>query len=68
MVSLKNIKMKPKLVTLFLLIGIIPSAIIGWFSAHQATESLMEETYNQLISMREIKKSEIEYPSILTMQ
>jgi len=59
MLRLKDIKMKPKLISLFLIIGLIPIIIVGFWSARIATDSLMKKSYDQLIAMREIKKSAI---------
>ncbi|MCP4714929.1 MAG: hypothetical protein GY868_07420, partial [Deltaproteobacteria bacterium] len=52
--------MKPKLIGLFLIVGIIPLAITGWWSAQLATEALMEKSYGQLEAVRGIKKGQIE--------
>ncbi|MEA1967995.1 MAG: methyl-accepting chemotaxis protein [Thermodesulfobacteriota bacterium] len=59
MISLNDIKMKPKLITLFLIAGLIPIAIVGFWSNFQAKNSLMDKTDQQLISMRELKKKQI---------
>ncbi len=58
--KLKDIKMKPKLIGLFLIVGVIPLIIVGWWSARLATEALMHESFNQLESVRGIKKAQIE--------
>ena len=34
MAGLKNIKMKPKLIGLFLIVGIIPLALVGFWAAN----------------------------------
>ena len=60
MIQLKDIKMKPKLIGLFLAVGIIPLVIVGFWSSRLATEALMEKTYGQLESVRGIKKAQIE--------
>ncbi|KJR44022.1 methyl-accepting chemotaxis sensory transducer, partial [Candidatus Magnetoovum chiemensis] len=60
MLRLQDIKMKPKLIGLFLLIGIIPMALGGWWAKKLSTDSLMEASYSQLKSIREIKKIQIE--------
>ncbi len=60
MVGLKDIKMKPKLLVLFLLAGLIPLLIVGWWSSKLATKSLMDKSYSQLEAAREIKKAQIE--------
>ncbi len=60
MFSLKNVKMKPKLMGLFLVVGLVPIILVGWGSARLAGDSLMDQAYNQLRSAREIKKKQIE--------
>lgn len=54
MIKLKNIKMKPKLIGIFLLVGLIPLICVGWWSGHLAKKSLMEKSYGQLEAMREV--------------
>jgi methyl-accepting chemotaxis protein len=60
MLRLKDIKMKPKLTGLFLLVGIIPLAIVGYWSSSLATDALMEKSFGQLESVRGIKKAQVE--------
>jgi len=59
MPSLNNVRIKPKLISLFLLVGLIPVAIVGWFSAQQADKALLKASFNQLESVRDIKKSQL---------
>lgn len=59
MIKLKNIKMKPKITVLFLLAGIVPLLLTGWWSGRLATKALMDEAYKDLVAMREIKKAQI---------
>jgi len=58
MFSLKNVKMKPKLISLFLIAGIVPIVIVGFFSSFKAQKSLIHDAHNQLTSVREIKKQD----------
>ncbi|MBF0380458.1 MAG: methyl-accepting chemotaxis protein [Magnetococcales bacterium] len=60
MLSLKNVHMRPKLIGLFLLVGLLPLATVGWFSSIKSSEALMEASFNELKSMRMVKKSQIE--------
>ncbi|QTA83950.1 Two component system response regulator/histidine kinase CheA-like, Hpt and CheW-like domains-containing [Desulfonema limicola] len=60
MFSLKNIKMKPKMICLFVIAGIIPLIITGVWSGIQATDALMNKSYDQLMAIREIKKKQVE--------
>ena len=57
---LNDIKIKPKLIGLFLVVGLVPLMIVGWWSARLATEALMEKSFGQLQSVRGIKKTQIE--------
>ena len=43
MFSLKNVNMKPKLIGLFLIVGILPLAVVGFWAANLATGALMEK-------------------------
>jgi len=54
--SLKNMKMKPKLIFLFLFAGFISLVPVSLWSGLKAWESLMESAYAQLESIRELKK------------
>ena len=58
--ALKNIKMKPKLISLFLLVGLIPLTLVGGWSSKLANDALMAQSYAQLVAVREIKKDQIE--------
>ena len=60
MIKLKDIKMKPKLITLFLLVGIIPLAVIGWQSINLGRDALMRSAFAQLEGVRNLKKTQIE--------
>jgi methyl-accepting chemotaxis protein len=60
MIRLKNIKMKPKLIGIFLLVGMIPLISVGWWSSHLAQKSLMTQAYDQLDAMREVKKAQVQ--------
>ena len=60
MKRLKDVSMKPKLIGLFLAIGLLPIALVGFWSSRLATEALMETAYDQLTAVREIKKTQIQ--------
>ncbi len=60
MIKLKDIKMKPKLIGLFLAVGLVPLIIVGWYSSKLASDSLMEKSAAQLEAVRGIKKAQIE--------
>ncbi|MBE9568949.1 MAG: methyl-accepting chemotaxis protein, partial [Proteobacteria bacterium] len=55
-----NMKLKMKLGIAFLLVGILPAAAIGLFSLNEASEALHQQAFNQLESVRGIKKAQIE--------
>ena len=60
MIKLNDIKMKPKLIVLFLLTGLIPLIMVGWWSSQKANAALMQSSFNQLEGLRSVKKNEIE--------
>ncbi len=56
---MKNMLIKTKLIISFMLIGLIPFIYMGLTSYINSSKSLEEKSYNQLISIREIKKTEV---------
>jgi len=60
MFRLKDIKLKPKLIGLFLFVSVVPLVFISWTSIQNAKESLLEEASSKLVSIRNIKKSYLE--------
>ncbi|MCP3849770.1 MAG: hypothetical protein GY694_05970, partial [Gammaproteobacteria bacterium] len=59
MLHLNNIRIKPKLISLFLLIGLLPLFLVGWYALQQSEEALLKTSFNQLSAVRDIKKSQI---------
>lgn len=57
---LSDIKMRPKLLGLFLLVGLVPLVVVAWFSEKQAEEALMHSAFNQLEGVQAIKKGQIQ--------
>ena len=57
---LKKIALKTKLVAAFLLVGLIPLAVIGYLAIDKSGEAMSDQVYGQLISLREIKKARVE--------
>ena len=55
----KNVKLGTRLVVAFLLVGIVPFAIIGTISLIKASKALETQAFNQLEAVREIKKEQI---------
>ena len=60
MPTIRNIRLKPKLTILFILAGVVPLVAVGWWSSNTAMDALMEKSYAQLESIREVKKSAVE--------
>ena len=60
MAKQRNVTMKAKLIGFFLVVGLIPLALVGFWSSMQATGALMQKTYDGLEAVREIKKGQIE--------
>ncbi len=52
--------MKPKLIGLFVLTGIIPLVVLGIWCSKLVGDSLIERSYGQLEAVREIKKAQIQ--------
>jgi methyl-accepting chemotaxis protein len=57
---LKKMKLKVKLILIFLSVGIIPFGILSIFSMNQITHSLSKQVFSQLVSIRDIKKAQVE--------
>jgi len=55
-----RIGLKNKMLGLFLAAGLIPILLIGFMATMISTDSLMEASYGQLVSMRGVKKGQIE--------
>ncbi|MEE8317900.1 MAG: methyl-accepting chemotaxis protein [Candidatus Omnitrophota bacterium] len=52
--------MGAKVITLFLIAGIVPFAVVGILGYKSADTSLREQAFNQLVSVRETRKMQIE--------
>jgi methyl-accepting chemotaxis protein len=57
---IKDVRLKPKLTIFFLLVGLVPLAIVGWWATQSATDSLLDASYAQLKAVRGIKANQIE--------
>lgn len=55
-----TLNLRAKLILLFLVVGMIPMGIVGWLSGTSATDALMKQSFNQLSSLRQVKKIQIE--------
>ena len=61
MLRLKNIGMKPKMIGLFLAVGLVPLTVIGWQSVRAGKDALVAKSFEQLVSIRDVKKNQIEF-------
>ncbi|MFQ3303740.1 MAG: methyl-accepting chemotaxis protein [Oceanospirillaceae bacterium] len=57
---LANLSISKKLITSFLLVGIIPFIALGIATLDSATKALEQQSFNQLEAVRGIKKTQIE--------
>ncbi len=57
--QLKDIAIKPKLIGMFLLIGLIPLLITSFWGGKLASDALMTKAYQQLEIVREMKRAQI---------
>jgi len=55
-----NIKMKPKLLGILLLTGLVPLGVIAFLILRQAEAELMEQSFHQLAAVRQHQKARIE--------
>ena len=56
----RNMKLGTRLIVVFLLVGLIPFSIMGLIALSKSSTAISELTRNQLISLREIKKKQVE--------
>ena len=52
--------MGTKVIILFLVAGLVPLGVIGVLSNHSSSKALKQQAFNQLVSVRETKKKQIE--------
>ncbi len=58
--KINEMTLKTKLGIAFLMVGILPAALIGFLSLKEASETIEHQAFNQLESVRSIKKAQIE--------
>ncbi len=58
--SLNNIRLSPRLIAVFLLVGLIPLAVVGFIAYSSAESALSDQSFNQLEAVRGIKQGQIE--------
>lgn len=59
MAHIKNVKLKPKLIGLFLIVGLVPLAVVGFYAAQSAATALNDAAIAQLRAVRDIKQNQI---------
>jgi len=52
-------RLKHKLLAIFLAVALLPTLLIGFISSYIASDSLEQQAFSQLVAVREIKKSQI---------
>ena len=57
---MKNMKLSHKLLIAFLVVGVIPAVVIGLLALRKSSRALEQQSYNQLMGMRDVKKAQIE--------
>jgi CheY-like chemotaxis protein/HAMP domain-containing protein len=57
---LADLKIRPKLIILFVLTGILPLLIAGYYGSQLATHALMEQSFNQLTTVQTIRTGQVE--------
>lgn len=60
MIRWNSIPMGPKLIGLFLLVGLVPLLLVSWVAKDNASTTLMKNSFKHLESIREIKKRQIQ--------
>ena len=60
LLTLRNLSLGIKLSIAFLLIGVLPASTVGLIALTTATDSLSRQAFQQLESVRELKKKQIE--------
>ncbi|MCB2211717.1 HAMP domain-containing protein [bacterium] len=58
--NLNSLRMKPKLIILFMVVGLVPVFVVSWLSLHRASDALMEKSFDQLTAIRAAKVVQIE--------
>ena len=58
--KLADLKIQPKLIILFVLTGILPLLIAGYYGSKLASTALMEASFNQLAAIQTIRTGQLE--------
>ena len=60
MATRKKMKFRTKLILLFLFVGLVPVVLLGYLNFHYARKMMERQAINQLISLREDRKAQIQ--------
>lgn len=60
MIRLENMRIRPKLLLLFILTGLFPLLVVGYFASSWTEKSLVQDAFNQLTTIQTIRKGQIE--------
>lgn len=60
MLRLKDMNLKPKLIMLFLLVGLVPLAVVGYWASSLSSDAMMEQSYKELRGIRDVKTAQVE--------
>jgi len=60
MFGLSNLRIRPKLLFLFLITGVVPLLVVGLFGSKLAADALMEKSFNQLITVQTLRTAQLE--------
>ena len=58
--NIRNLSLGKKLISSFLLVGIVPFAILGVTALNNASSAIEGQSFNQLEAVRGIKKAQME--------
>jgi len=56
----KNLKINTKLITIFMIVGLVPLGTIALIAVNSGQGALEGKAFDQLISLRDVKKGQIE--------
>ncbi len=57
---ISDLKIRPKLVILFILTGLLPLILACYYGSHLSVDALMEKSFSQLVSIQTIRSGQLE--------
>ena len=60
MFRFSDMRIRFKLILLFIISGAVPLVVIGYFGARLSTDSLLDKSFDQLSTVQVIRKGQIE--------